>query len=742
MRRPMSAVTEPCIARAPIAASPRGAMRVVTMATTRAVTRAVTRAALGLALGLALLLVVGLVLPGAAAVATAETGAGANPDPALSVAEHVRDEAIPDAGIAVNKMISLAHLDYLRDEIKLTDGRVIPIWWVYCEPTASGDRNSKYKYVEAASEGVSCVDDVARAALAYLADYERTGIAHDLDMARDAFKFIEYMRTPEGHFYNFILESGARNLKGATSEKGVNWWTARAMWALARGIRVFSAADPGYAAHLEELIGPSLSAVRQLLTGNELSMYGQHKTLHGARIPAWFVGDGSDASSVVVMALCELYQARPTPEIAEMVQMFADGIAEYQAGSPDEPPFGAHLPWGGSISYWHGWGSNQMRALAMAGQVFGNRAWIESAEREANWLVTHMQASLGVFAHLGPTPLEYVQLAYGCQAITTGLLELYRATGKNVYAVLAGVSASWLNGNNVANYPMYDPSTGRGWDGIDPPGAERGIGVSFNSGAESTIEAATTLIELARVPLAWEYAGLRTRARHPFRVVEAESFDKAATGKPRKMWASWTGEGIPSGEFYVSARSGDSFKLTFSIPEDDVFIPYVTYERQPALAGQVGMSFSLDGAEPIVCDMGGSPDSKYFVMEKLSSPVTLAAGKHTITVKFTGASRTASASIDAIILQPTVEWRQMSGSGSRNLLIARSFREEASARDIDVDIRSSSPGPEISFLVRRYNSNGELAGEERIARQVPPGSESLKLGVPVEPYGYTLAEWR
>ena len=645
---------------------------------------------------------------------------------------------------AVGDMINLSHLDHLRDEISLSDGTIVPIWWVYCEPTVSGDRSSKYKYVEAASEGVSCVDDVARAALAYLADYERTGAPHDLDMARDAFSFIEYMRTPEGHFYNFVLESGARNLKGSTSEKGVNWWTARAMWALARGVRVFGQAEPdsGYAEHLEALIEPSLEAVHAFLTDGDPALFGQYKTLHGTTIPVWLVGDGADASGVVVMALCELYQARPDPKVAEMIRMFADGIAQFQMGAPDEFPFGAHMPWGGSISHWHGWGYHQIRALAMAGRVLGEQEWVQSAERAANGFVTHMLASIGLFAHMGPAPLAYVQLSYGCQTVTIGLLELYRATGREIYARLAGISGSWFLGNNVAGHPMYDAATGRGWDGIDPPGPERGIGVSFNAGAESTIEAVTTLVELAGVPKACEYMNLATRARYPFRVVEAESFDKPASGRPRKMWASWTGEGIPSGEFYVTARSGDSFKLSFSIPEDDEFIPYIVYERQSVAPGQVGLAITIDDGEPIIVDASGSPDTKYFVMDKLTGPIRLSAGRHNVTVKFAGASRSLNASIDALVLQPLVEWRHMTGPDYQNVLLARSFAGQALTRSIQVDIRKTGPATQIQFQVGCYDAQGELVRDERLTSPAASGAETVVLDLPMEPFGYTLVEWR
>ncbi|HAI87829.1 MAG TPA: hypothetical protein DCL63_12650 [Firmicutes bacterium] len=367
---------------------------------------------------------------------------------------------------------------------------------------------------------------------------------------------------------------------------------------------------------------------------------------------------------------------------------------------------------------------------------------MQSAERAANGFVTHMLASIGLFAHMGPAPLAYVQLSYGCQTVTIGLLELYRATGREIYARLAGISGSWFLGNNVAGHPMYDAATGRGWDGIDPPGPERGIGVSFNAGAESTIEAVTTLVELAGVPKACEYMNLATRARYPFRVVEAESFDKPASGRPRKMWASWTGEGIPSGEFYVTARSGDSFKLSFSIPEDDEFIPYIVYERQSVAPGQVGLAITIDDGEPIIVDASGSPDTKYFVMDKLTGPIRLSAGRHNVTVKFAGASRSLNASIDALVLQPLVEWRHMTGPDYQNVLLARSFAGQALTRSIQVDIRKTGPATQIQFQVGCYDAQGELVRDERLTSPAASGAETVVLDLPMEPFGYTLVEWR
>jgi len=60
---------------------------------------------------------------------------------------------------------------------------------------------------------------------------------------------------------------------------------------------------------------------------------------------------------------------------------------------------------------------------------------------------------------------------------------------------MAGLAASWLTGNNPAGRPVYDPRTGRCFDGI-----RDSLTLNLNSGAESTIEALYTLVEVERYP--------------------------------------------------------------------------------------------------------------------------------------------------------------------------------------------------------------------------------------------------
>jgi hypothetical protein len=65
---------------------------------------------------------------------------------------------------------------------------------------------------------------------------------------------------------------------------------------------------------------------------------------------------------------------------------------------------------------------------------------------------------------------------------------------------MAGLAASWLFGNNIAHQQMYDVESGRCFDGIMDS-----LTFNRNSGAESTIEALHTLVEIDRYPLAKKY---------------------------------------------------------------------------------------------------------------------------------------------------------------------------------------------------------------------------------------------
>src|SRR5688572_27673884 len=127
--------------------------------------------------------------------------------------------------------VNLDHLNFLVEDVDIA-GQPMAITHIYSE-------FPDYAWVDASGEGIAAVDDAARAALVYLADYESTGDAASLDKARRLLNFTLYMQAEDGEFYNFILDrTGTINQTGNTSFKSSGWWAARAAYALGLGSRV------------------------------------------------------------------------------------------------------------------------------------------------------------------------------------------------------------------------------------------------------------------------------------------------------------------------------------------------------------------------------------------------------------------------------------------------------------------------------------------------------------------------
>ena len=83
---------------------------------------------------------------------------------------------------------------------------------------------------------------------------------------------------------------------------------------------------------------------------------------------------------------------------------------------------------------------------------------------------------------------KFPQIAYGIRPVVYACAEAYRITGKDKYLIMAKEAAGWLAGKNPAGKVMWDPATGRCFDGIISNDK-----INMNSGAESTIEALLTL---------------------------------------------------------------------------------------------------------------------------------------------------------------------------------------------------------------------------------------------------------
>jgi hypothetical protein len=390
-----------------------------------------------------------------------------------------------------SSLVNFKHLEHLTEKIALNSD-TISIVHIY-------SNYPDYKWIDAKEsgpEGIACVDDAARAAVVTLRCFELTHDSSKLAEARPLLKFVLAMETEDGEFYNFVLADHTINRTGKTSYKSFGWWAARGVWCMSLGYRIFKDVDTAFASRLKDGIIRTFPHIEALL-----KKYGEAKSAGQLRIPQWLVYDsGSDVSSELLLGLTEYYRVTHDSRVREYIKKLADGLMMMQDGDAATFPYGLHRSW---ETMWHMWGNGQTQVLACAGALLGDSAMIRSAEREAQGFYSRLLIE-GYMKELDiahpENNVNREQIAYGIRPIAVGLLRLYDATKNETYLKMAGLAASWLFGNNIAHQQMYDTQSGICFDGIMDS-----LSFNKNSGAESTIEALHTLIEIDRYPIAKKY---------------------------------------------------------------------------------------------------------------------------------------------------------------------------------------------------------------------------------------------
>ncbi|TCJ19971.1 hypothetical protein E0L93_03210 [Rubrobacter taiwanensis] len=642
------------------------------------------------------------------------------------------------------RLTNLSHLDFLRDSVdppeqeghttyRIQEEPEIGVLWTYAEPDELGEYRrigggSYDPETNTYSQGAYNTDDMTRAAIVYIRHWQQTGSEESREAAYELLRGVAYMQTlspaeRRGNFVLWMQPDGTLNPSAEPkelpdpSDSGPSYWLARGIWAFGEGYEAFEEEDPGFAAFLKDRMRLALDALERQVLVN----YGETRMLDGREVPAWLIFDGADASSEAVYGLAAYVRATGDARARRDLEMLAEGIALMrEEGSPGEWPFGAILPWAQSRSVWHGWGDQMSGALFRAGAILGDEKLVATAVGEVGTFTPHLLVQGGADQGWLPAPVDRAQIAYGADATLQNLLAAAETTGKDSFRQLAGIAAGWYFGNNRAGVRMYDPKTGRTFDGLEADGR-----INRNSGAESTIHGLLSMLALDANPDVREQAlGGERREQVTWRLVEAEAGRLKGQARVVTPEEPWTGESLWSGGAYVELAPGGSVTVEAELPARDRYRVLPVFDRLKAPPRAAGTRHKLGAVPAGVVWHGGAGEQGisaregYLDIGNTGSGKTVGPGTVEVLSAHVGSR---PARLDALLLQPEVERLVLVGE-ERVQALLRSWSGERRIERLDL----GSCGPVTAYA---YDAQGGL-----VETAVGTGGTA---DAPVVPGGFT-----
>jgi hypothetical protein len=379
----------------------------------------------------------------------------------------------PDSDAGTATAVNLDHLLSLVDSLTVADQTVMFVR-VYAEAP-------DYRPIGATGEGIACVDDAGRMLEVLQTEIQTRRRTDLLPLARGVTRFLLAMCQEDGLWYNFLQADGTPNTTHANSVADFGWWAVRGLRGLAAAVLIFR--DRPEDASLLEAVDHRLQASLARLQ-TVLDRYPEHTATTWGPRPAWLVKDAPDLNSELLIALAHLQQSGRY-DVQEAMRKIGAGLIEYQWRRPEHELDGMFFCW---RNLWHLWGNNFAYGLMVAYPYAGSENWLTAVRAWADHFVPFLQdhdfpREIRVSPDGSYLLVPGAQIAYGFTALYRGLQALAERTGEAEHRRRAEEVFAWFQGQNPAGIPMYDPATGRGYDGVEPSGE-----LNRNAGAESTIE--------------------------------------------------------------------------------------------------------------------------------------------------------------------------------------------------------------------------------------------------------------
>lgn len=430
--------------------------------------------------------------------------------------------------------LNLKHFNFMNEKVTI-DGIPMFLTHLYAEPIDRSDPSKGYGWVGDPQEGLAAVDDVSRAVIVYAEHYRTYQDDYSYDMIKRGLEFLMWMQHDDGDFDNFVVrdEDGTIHPKDShSSQKSFSWWAVRAYEAMGTALPLLGKEDRALAERVTDRLNLCLKRLKELTD----PAYGQYDTSSGVKVAKWLLEGDVWVSSIAVDALRAHYEAvhdaSAKKAILDSMRNLGEGIYLARGGTSFRD-----FPYGGIMHHtagmtnpdlWEEWGSIQVRALAYAGQMTGNQAWIDAAEMAADSFLSDLLIS-GRAENLHPNKKPYPQINYGTASYADNFLALYEVTGDKKYTQLAGIAGSWWTGNNALRVPMFDQRNGYAYDGLT------GTEVNINSGGESVDEALRALLRIQANDDARSYLQAKTVSAVKAQTLEIEDLYRDSAPQDAEM---------------------------------------------------------------------------------------------------------------------------------------------------------------------------------------------------------------
>lgn len=385
-------------------------------------------------------------------------------------------------------LINDVHLDYLIEPFE-KNGKQLGAVWIYSEAP-------DYRYVDDDDEGYTCVDDVARAMVFYSKEYQINPSASILEKIVLLTEFLLDMQSENGYFYNFVFPDKTINTTHQNSVAEANWWSWRAFWAFSELLLIEEeealTAIQSRAKNAMDILLPNM----MLICEDPVTT----KEMDGVEYPVCIDKYGTDQLALIMIGLSNYHQLYPSDENKVFLLKIGEILVSMQKGDEEAFPYFASMSW---QNYWHAWGNSQAYALLKTGKELGHQPFIDAGKREVDHFYPYFlkKRVAGFKVEMRDDTLTlmeatfFPQIAYNLRPMIYATIAAYELEKDEKYADLAVRLGNWYNGDNQAGQPMYDPTTGRTFDGIIS--AEK---INHNSGAESTIEGLLSLQSIRKHP--------------------------------------------------------------------------------------------------------------------------------------------------------------------------------------------------------------------------------------------------